>query len=85
VRAGAPERCGRLATAASAPEPPLQIVKGAERSRSLDLPKLTAPEAEADHEGGQQVAEEVTLQRQQLSEKIPEPLKSQTISYGRCS
>lgn len=75
-RAGATYQCGRLVTAAaSAPEPALQIVQGAEQSRSLDLLKQTAPEAEADHEGDQQVAEEVTLQRQQLSEKIPKPLK----------
>lgn len=45
--------------------------------------KQTAPEAGADHGGGQQVAGEVTLQRQQLPEKIPKPLQRQTISYRR--
>lgn len=62
---------GLVTAAATALEPWLQIVQGATRSRSLDVPKQTAPEAGADHGGGQQVAGEVTLQRQQLPEKFP--------------
>lgn len=53
---------------------------GAGRSSSLHLPKQTAPEAEAGHEGGQQVGAGVTLQRPRLSEEIPKPLTEQTIS-----
>lgn len=72
--------CGAGAASPRAPEPPIPIATGARRSRSLHLPKQTAPEAEADHEGGQQVGDGVTRQWPRLSEEIPKPLKEQTIS-----